>query len=684
MKPKSLLKKRAMLSLLALVTSFTVGAQYVFVTAYPGNGGEIRVGKSLELGVYQDGGSFVDGVEPGETVYFDFRPYAGWQSTGISFDANLSAEDVTALDGGVYSFAMPDYEGTLMVMIKIGFEKIPEVVTGVEITEENFPDANFRKWLLSQAYGTDAVITDAEMAAINKIVARGCGIADLTGIAFFSGLTELDVSNLPETHPEEQWNRIASLDLSGNSKLRKLWANHNLLSSIDLSACPDLRNLDVSNNLLTEFDVTHNTALLMLNCDGNLLSGLDLSKTPDLGVLSCNGNRLTTLDVSNNLLLEQLFCENNQLISIDVTDHKKLMLFNCNDNQLTSLDLKGCTELFQLYFYNNRISGQSMQDLVNSLETPPRGGYMVVMDRDSEVEQNEMTVEQAAVARGKSWSVEVIQNGDFAQFEGNEDTHQYVDLGLPSGTLWATCNVGATRSTEAGLFFAWGDTNGHGADPSDGYLFSWENYLWAEVTDDEAYFTKYCSDSSRGLDGFTDGLTELVPEDDAAYVNWGSQWRMPTKEQQDELKEECTWTWTTVADVNGYEVTGPNGNSIFLPETGWRIDDMLLEGGAYWSRTTDAEMDGGAYYIGFDSWGEYTYGGRLDGQCVRPVVNADQPAVKKGDVNGDGEVGVADVSKLVDLLINHSTNERSDVNGDGETSIADLTMLVSIILEPTQ
>ena len=202
-----------------------------------------------------------------------------------------------------------------------------------------------------------------------------------------------------------------------------------------------------------------------------------------------------------------------------------------------------------------------------------------------------------------------------------ETKKEFVDLGLPSGTLWATCNVGASNPHDTGLFFAWGDTEGHGSDVSDGYLFSWENYKWGEVDGEDTWLTKYCTDSSRGKDGFTDGKDELDPEDDAAYVNWGSQWRMPSKQQLDELKEQCTWTQTTLQEVNGYEVTGPNGNTIFLPTTSWRIDDMLLDGGAYWSRTTNPEDDGGAYYLGWDDWGWYEYGGRLDGQCVRPVMN---------------------------------------------------------------
>ena len=159
------------------------------------------------------------------------------------------------------------------------------------------------------------------------------------------------------------------------------------------------------------------------------------------------------------------------------------------------------------------------------------------------------------------------------ELESSTDTSKpFVDLGLTSGTLWATCNIGADNPQDAGLFFAWGDTVGHGSDPSDGYFFSWDNYKWCVVVDYFSHFTKYCTESSSGNDGFADGKYELDPEDDAAYINWGSEWRTPSKEQFDELKNECTWTLKTIGDVKGYEVVGQNGNSIFLPETGWRID----------------------------------------------------------------------------------------------------------------
>ena len=169
--------RAAMTLLVALLTSVTVRAQYVIVVANPYDAGEVRVGKTTDLGAYYSGSSLIDDAEPGETIYFDFRPFSGYQFVGITYDEGLTSDDVTLLDNGLYSFTMP--KDLIMAQIFINFEKIPEVVTGVDINAENFPDANFRNWLLSQSYGKDAVITDAEMAGITKIVARGCISSEL-------------------------------------------------------------------------------------------------------------------------------------------------------------------------------------------------------------------------------------------------------------------------------------------------------------------------------------------------------------------------------------------------------------------------------------------------------------------------------------------------------------------------
>lgn len=197
-----------------------------------------------------------------------------------------------------------------------------------------------------------------------------------------------------------------------------------------------------------------------------------------------------------------------------------------------------------------------------------------------------------------------------------EDNHEYVDLGLPSGTLWATCNVGATKPEECGRYFAWGDTIGYAKDES--HNFYWPDYKWCKGT--PTTMTKYCTSSGYGT---VDKKTVLDPEDDAATANWGKDWCMPTKAQQDELRSKCTWTWTTVNGVNGYKVVGSNGNSIFLPTAGYSLRTSLIyedSYGYYWSRELYASRSDYAYYLTFFSdfigWGNYY---RCNGQSVRAV-----------------------------------------------------------------
>ena len=192
--------------------------------------------------------------------------------------------------------------------------------------------------------------------------------------------------------------------------------------------------------------------------------------------------------------------------------------------------------------------------------------------------------------------------------------HEYVDLGLPSGLKWATCNVGANAPEEYGDYFAWGEV-----EPKDYY--DWDSYKWCKGNGDTQ--TKYCNNSHYGYNGFTDYKTTLELSDDAAHVNWGGAWRMPTKAEQDELRELCTWTWTTQNGVNGYTVTGSNGNSIFLPAAGYRYDSSLYLAGSYgnyWSSSLYTDDPSGAWGVDFYSSGVGRYGNlRNYGFSVRPV-----------------------------------------------------------------
>ena len=188
--------------------------------------------------------------------------------------------------------------------------------------------------------------------------------------------------------------------------------------------------------------------------------------------------------------------------------------------------------------------------------------------------------------------------------------HEYVDLGL--SVKWATCNVGANAPEEYGDYFAWGETTTKSA-------YDWSTYKWCNGS--ENTMTKYCTNSSYGI---VDNKTTLELSDDAARANWGGSWRMPTDAEITELREQCTWTWTSQNGVNGYEVTSKkNGKSIFLPAAGFLYEtslDNVGKTGCYWSSLLYTDEPFGAYYLAIVSTftsGEYSY--RSYGFTVRPV-----------------------------------------------------------------
>ena len=188
--------------------------------------------------------------------------------------------------------------------------------------------------------------------------------------------------------------------------------------------------------------------------------------------------------------------------------------------------------------------------------------------------------------------------------------HEYVDLGL--SVKWATCNVGANAPEEYGDYFAWGETTTKSA-------YDWSTYKWCNGS--ENTMTKYCTNSIYGI---VDNKTTLELSDDAARANWGGSWRMPTDAEITELREQCTWTWTSQNGVNGYEVTSKkNGKSIFLPAAGFLYEtslDYVGNTGCYWSCLLYSDEPFGAYYLGIASTitsGDYSY--RCYGFSVRPV-----------------------------------------------------------------
>ena len=192
----------------------------------------------------------------------------------------------------------------------------------------------------------------------------------------------------------------------------------------------------------------------------------------------------------------------------------------------------------------------------------------------------------------------------FTTLETNANGREYVDLGL--SVKWATCNIGATSPEEYGDYFAWGETS------------TKSDYSSSNCP------TYGLSISQLQSQGYIDSEGNLTSQYDAATANWGGDWRMPTEAEQEELLNNCTWTWTTQNGVNGYKVEGPNGNSIFLPAAGY-LDGSSLSyagsGGGYWSSAPNESNGNGAcglYFYSDDRILLYNY--RYYGHSVRSIL----------------------------------------------------------------
>lgn len=212
----------------------------------------------------------------------------------------------------------------------------------------------------------------------------------------------------------------------------------------------------------------------------------------------------------------------------------------------------------------------------------------------------------------KSFTTEV--NGGNGTFNG----HEYVDLGLPSGILWAICNVGAETPEDYGDYFAWGETQ-----PKS--VYNWNTYKYCMGSRNT--LTKYCCNSNYGYNGFTDNLIALQAMDDAASVNWGAGWRTPTAGEWIELLRNTTKIWTTQNSVQGYLFIAKNGRSLFLPKAGryWEVELDISEGD-YWSSSLGAEGQlPPEYFVFFDGLYEMDdFYNRCSGLSVRPVCSSSQ------------------------------------------------------------
>ena len=200
--------------------------------------------------------------------------------------------------------------------------------------------------------------------------------------------------------------------------------------------------------------------------------------------------------------------------------------------------------------------------------------------------------------------------------EINNNGYDYVDLELPTRTLWATCNVGASKPSDAGLYFQWGNIVGYTIDQvGKDKQFNWYDYKWNPSGDGKT-FTKYTTPSEA-----------LDLEDDAANANMGGDWHMPTPKQIQELIDNTTSTWTTLDGMNGVTFTTKNDGSkfIFIPSTGSAWNGSVLNSGytgIIWSSMLSERYVGNGQHLYFNPEYIFLSGscGRCNGHSVRGVI----------------------------------------------------------------
>ena len=351
----------------------------------------------------------------------------------------------------------------------------------VRINETNFPDTDFRNWVLSQDYGKDGVLTEGEIAEVTfmnlfpqNIIAEG-HIQSLKGIEYFTAMTklvcsrnelteldlskntaltwlecygnhlkELDLSNNPElTYLECLSNELTTLDILNCTKLTELYCFDNQLTTLNVSGCSALTMLKCYSNPLTELNVYGCTSLTTMWVSNNKLSVLDVSDCTSLTALWCDNNQLTLLDVSKNKNLSDLRCGENQLTQLDVSKNTMLTELRCNDNQLTALDLSKNKQLTSLRTYHNPINGKSMDALIESLPTVSRGSWCVVLSED---EEGVVTATQVAAAKAKGWISKYWNESakNWMDYAGSETTTKY----FPTGMTWEEIVVNPNMEQE--------------------------------------------------------------------------------------------------------------------------------------------------------------------------------------------------------------------------------------------
>ena len=456
--------------------------------------------------------------------------------------------------------------------------------------KNNAPWYNYREYISSVSIN-DGVTT------IGNDAFRGCsGLTSVTipnsvtsigDYAFYSctGLTSVTIPNSVTSIGN------SAFEHCGNLTSIEIPNSVTTIGHLAFNVCLNLSSIKVDSGN-TVYDSRDNCNAIIETATNTLIKGAKNAKIPN-GVVKIGNSAFNWLKGLTNIEIPNSVTIIDEWAFDMCTDLKSITI----GNNVTTIGYRafgGCTSLSNVYCLAMTIPEASSGAL------------------DFDIANATLHVPAAAVESYRTtapWS----NFGTIVAIEGSEDEPttiigEAIDLGL--SVKWASCNVGATSPVEYGSYYAWGETEKKS-------FYDWETYKWSNGTKNS--ITKYCNNSEYGT---VDNKTTLDPEDDVAHVKWGDNWRMPTLTELQELIDSCTWVWTTLNEVKGYEITGPNGNSIFLPASGFRSKETTKAKGSeahYWARSLN-NNNSNAFTIYFYNKGHrcsFNYRGR--GHTVRPV-----------------------------------------------------------------
>ena len=536
------------------------------------------------------------------------------------------------------------------------------------IDAAHFPDANFRAALLGETYGQDGILTETELTSITDMYVSSRGIADLTGIEYFTALKRLDCSD----------NYLTSLNVSNQTSLETLVCYDNYLTLLDLSTNTALKGLDCGGNSLTALDLSANTALTSLTCFHNQLTALDLSYTPLLTELWCYGNQLTTLDISSQTMLKTLYCDRNQLSSetltaivaalpdrTDTTEGTLRIRYEGasteGNGELTSVQVKtlkanknwtvkcysgsawvnyaGTAVSHDLWLSGHQVTSENCDNLTALARI---SGTLVTFDELT----NTLTLGDASI---------IGQTGALTPAPGLKSSIEgltIVLVGTSTINVADTTAIVFTKSATikgTGKLIATSGSNGI-------YIYGGTLTVTggATVSGDASSAT---ATTTTGFGIYGRAVPKLDPRTGSTTFIYAASLVVGGSE----TKVNAIGSMASVAALK--TLTYPTGSTLKVVDP-----STLREANGYFSdhnvcTRSDSGLSG------------YTY------TPATGLVRIITPAIQQGDVNEDGEVNELDVAALADMLVGNKTvTTTADVDGNGSTTLRDLPTLVNMLL----